>query len=154
MNGFMKLLTVDRDFVYNGRLDDFNERLRNLKDIRHNSLTDREIKFSPFISLGTLIISGAVGLVDGINVRAIISDTDSNQLKINLRTKGRPEHYFIIVLFIFFFVAIIFSDESKWLILYVFGLWIICHAWFQFIYRLQENHLIEKIVSKFRLREM
>ncbi|MBS1553548.1 MAG: hypothetical protein JSU09_01365 [Bacteroidetes bacterium] len=154
MNNFTKLLTVDREFIFNGQLTDFNERLGKLKDIRCNALSDREIKFSPFISLGTMVISGAVGLVDGINVRAIISDTDTNQLKINLKTKVRPEHYFIIVLFIFSFVAIIFSNESKWLIPYVFGLWIICHAWFQFIYQLQENHLIEKIVSKLRLREI
>jgi hypothetical protein len=154
MSKLIKLLTIDKEFVFIGQMGDLMEKLKNAKSINYEILSEREIKFMPNISWGTMVMAGGHGLVDGINIRASVNDLDSDRLKISLRTRVRPEHYFLIVLFIFFFMGVIFSSESKWLVLYVFGLWIICHSWFQFIYRLQENYLVDKIVKRLGFAKM
>lgn len=148
MKELIKRLTIDKDFIFLGQFQDLNEVLKKSKDINYQMLSEREIQFSPTISWGT----GGMGFK--INVRALVSDLNSDRLKINIKTSVRPEHYFIIVLFIFFFIGIISSNESKWHIVFVFGLWIICHSWFQFIYRLQEKYLLDKIVKRLRLSKM
>jgi hypothetical protein len=154
MSRINKLLTIDKEFIFFGQLDDLRGQLKNSKDINYEMLADGQIKFKPRISWGTMTMTGGLDLVDGINVKGSATNLDSERMKINLRTKVRPEHYLLIVMFIAFFIGVIFSDESKWLFLYVFGLWIICHSWFQFIYRLQENYLVDKIVKKLRLAKM
>jgi hypothetical protein len=152
MKKLIKLLTIDKEFVFNGRLSDLQQILKNLKDINYETLSERELKFTPTISWGTLTMTGGVGF--GINVRAFLVDQGSDQLRIKFKTRVRPEHYFLIVLFIFFFIAAFANDEPKWLIPYVFGLWIIGHSWFQFIYRIQENYLVDKVAKKLRLSVM
>ena len=148
----MKLLTINKEFIFIGKIDDLIATLKSSTHIDYELLSEREIKFRPTISWGTM--TGQIRLVEGINVRAYVAILDSDRLKIFLQTKVRPEHYFLIVMFIIFFIAIAFSDESKWALLYVIGLWIICHIWFQFIYRVQENYLVDKIVKKLRLTKM
>jgi hypothetical protein len=152
MSDLIKLLTINKEFVFLGKIDDLKTTLTSSKDIDYELLSEREIKFRPTISWGTM--TGQIRLVEGIHVRAYVAVLDSDRLKIFLQTKVRPEHYFLVVMFIIFLIAISFSDESKWALLYVSGLWIICHVWFQFIYRLQENRLVGKIVKKLSLTKM
>ena len=143
---FNNLLTIDKQFSFKGQLDELHEILRNSKDINYELLSERELRFTPDISWGTLRISGGVSF--GIYLKATLKEQDCSSVKINFKTNIRPEHYFIIAVFIFFFVGVIFSGESMWLFHYVLVLWIILHCWFQFIIRLQENYLLERIVKR------
>ena len=152
MDALIKLLTINKEFVFSGKIEDLRRILKDSKDINYEVLSKRELKFTPDVSWGTMKMSGGVNF--GINVRAFLADEGSDQLRIKFKTSVRPEHYFLIVLFLFFFAGAIFSDESKWMILYIFGLWIICHSWFQFIYRLQENFLLDKVVKRLSLSIM
>jgi hypothetical protein len=157
MEDLIRKLTIDKDYIFSGQRKDLINILQDTQVVNFKLIDHTEIKFYPDISWGTLVFKGGLaGLkVDGINVRAKTSALGTDQLKINFRTRIRPEHYFIIGLFIFFFTGTIFGkDEPWWTFIYLLGLWIICHSWFQFIYRSQENHLIEKVVKKLRLVKM
>lgn len=145
----IKLFTIDKEFVFKGQLHDLSEILDRSKDINCEILSRRELRFTPDFSWGTLGISGGVSFE--IYVSAFLTEHDPGQLIIHFKTGIRPEHYFFIVIILIIFGVTIFSDESKWLILYVAGLMIICHSWFQYIYRLQERYLIDKIVKKLKL---
>ncbi|MBI3221385.1 MAG: hypothetical protein HYZ44_17875 [Bacteroidetes bacterium] len=157
MKDLIKKLTIDKDYVFAGQRKDLINILQDTQVVNFKLIDHAEIKLYPDISWGTMVFKGGLtGLqVDGINVRAKTSTVGTDRLKINFRTRIRPEHYFIIGLFIFFFIGTIFSKEKPgWTFLFLFGLWIICHSWLQFIYRSQENNLIEKLVKKLRLEKM
>lgn len=157
MKDLIKKLTIDKDYVFWGQRKDLINILQETHIVKFKLIDHSEIKLYPDISWGTLVFKGGLsGLqVDGINVRAKTSTLGTDRLKINFRTRIRPEHYFIIGLFIFFFIGSIFGKEEPWwTFLYLLGLWITCHSWFQFIYRTQENYLIEKVVKKLRLVKM
>lgn len=148
MKQLIRALTLNKEFVFNGQMEEFKEILKK-SNLNYETLSEREIKFTPTISWGTLTFGGGFSI--GISVRALLSDLGPDRLKINLRTSVRPEHYFLIVVFIVFFINAISDDESKGMFIYVFVIWIVCHLWFQFIYRLQENSLADKVVKRLRL---
>ncbi len=156
MADLLKKLTVDRDFVFSGERKDLIAILQEARVVNFKLIDHTEIKFYPDISWGTMVFKGGLqGLkLEGINVRAKTSPLGTDRLKINFRTRIRPEHYFLFGLFIFFFIVNVFTNEPWWIFLYLLGLWIICHGWFQFIYRAQENYLIDKVVKKLRLVKM
>jgi hypothetical protein len=151
MKKLFELLTIDKEFIFLGKRKELNEILKNSKDLNHRTYSENEIEFTPTISWGTLNVGG-IGL--GIYIKASVRDFDSDRLKIRIKTSLRPEHYFTVALFAFFFVSTISSNESNWIILYIFGLWIVCHAWFQFTCRLQENYLVDRVVRRLKLLEM
>lgn len=150
----MKFLKIDREFIFSGQIDDLLNILKNSNDISYEILSKREIKFKSEISWGTMTTNGGVDLFEGIKVKAFIVESNSHRLKINLQTKVRSEHYFLIILFAIILVFLAFSSEPKWLYFYVLGLWLISHSWFQFIFRSQEKYLINKVVKKLKLDEV
>lgn len=146
---FIKSLTINRDYIFFGLQADFESQLNKIKWVRTNPTGKNEIKLFPFVSLGTLMFGGIGSL--SINVLVRSSPIDEGTLKINFSTKIRPEHYFIAALFILFLIVFILK-EGIGVGLFILGLWIIFHLWFQLVYRVQENHLIDKVVGKCRLR--
>jgi hypothetical protein len=156
MKDLIKKLTIDRDFVFSGERKELISILQDTRVVNFKLVDHSEIKLYPDISWGTIVFTGGLqGLqVEGINIRVKTSPLGPGRIKINFRTRIRPEHYFMVGLFVFFFIAATFSNESWWIFPYIFGLWIISHSWFQFIYRAQENYLIEKVVKKLRLVKM
>jgi hypothetical protein len=144
-------LTINKTYYLVGEVSDFEIALNNTKGIRHQVDGVNEFCFSPTASWGTL--SGPI-FNSQITVRALVAELDDGRVKINFRTRVRIEHYFLIILFIIFFICFNHADESPWVNFFLLGVWIIFHVWFHFIYRYQENRLIEKLVEKLRLREM
>lgn len=57
-------------------------------------------------------------------------------------------------MFIGFYAILPMFEKPNWLYLYLFGIWIVCHFWFQFVYRYQENHVIENLVSKMGMEKI
>ena len=150
----MKQVIIDRDYVFTGQIADFISAVQNIKKVNVSVFSDCEIKLSPTISWGTMTSTGGLSFIDGINVKVLLSKLSENSVQVNFKTSVRPEHYIIIVIFIGFGIAVSLSDEPSWLYVYLFGLWIIMHLWFQFIYRFQENRLVEKLVDKLELKRM
>lgn len=134
-----------------GQVADFETALINTKGIHHSVVNVNEFCFSPTISWGTL--SGPI-FNSQIIARALVAKLDNEIVTINFRTRVRIEHYFLVALFIVFFVVFNQTEESPWVNVFLFGAWTFSHLWSHFIYRYQENRLIEKLVEKLRLREM
>lgn len=144
-------LTINKSFVFDGSREDFFQNLNDIKSINYEVVTFEEIELSPDVSYGTLFL-GSYGY--GISVKAFLSQNEDNQLKINFKTKVRPEHYLIAVMIIGCYAILPIFEKQNWLYLYLFGIWIVCHFWFQFFYRYQENHVIENLVSKMGLEKI
>lgn len=150
----LKHLTLNRSFIFDGNREEFMDILRQTDNIAIEKTTKQEIKIAPTVSWGTLTFSGGASSY-GINIRANLTEFGPNKLKVHLRTPIHPEHYLVIVTFIFFLVISGFSGGSKkseWF--YVLGIWIVCHLWFHFMYRLQENYILKKIVDKLGLKKV
>src|SRR5438132_686827 len=105
MKNIIKILTIDKEYVFLGDKKDLISILQESRVVNFKLIDHTEIKLYPDISWGTMVFKGGVGLVDGINVRIKTSALESARLKVNFRTRLRPEHYFIIGLFIFFFIG-------------------------------------------------
>ncbi len=148
MNEF---LTINKSFVLDGSREDFFQNLNDIKSINYAVVTFEEIELSPSASYGTLFM-GSYG--NGISVKAFLIQNKDKQLKINFKTKVRPEHYLIAAMIIGFYVILPMFEKPNWLYLYLFGIWIVCHSWFHFVYRYQENHIIKELVSKMGLEEI
>lgn len=146
MKKLIKRINIDRDFCFSGQRADLNLILKNTQGIRYQFNAHNELKFSPKISWGVLNVIGTE-----INVRALLTGLDSGKIKINFRTSIRPEHFFLIVLFAIPFFTL---DLTIWGVLGLVGLWIIFHLWFHFIYRYQENKVIDNIIEKLKLKQM
>lgn len=149
MNKLVKILTIDKNFLFKGSHEDFIEKLTKSKGFNFQKLSKREYKFRPDVSLGTMRLSGGFGF--GIYLNVFLRDQGSDQMRINFKTNIRPEHYFLLFILLVCILGIIFSGESKLIILYFLGMSLICHSWFQYIYRLQENYLMDKLIKRFRL---
>ena len=152
MKKIIKLLKIEKEYAFSGTLVDFNEKVRTFKSINVELLSENEIKFSSQLSLGTMISNTGLFATEDINIRATISEFDAERLRIKLSSKIRFEHYVIAFMFILFLVFSIVEKESIWLIPSLLALWIIFHSWFQYIYRSQENQIIQTVVSKLNLK--
>jgi hypothetical protein len=148
MRKIIQQITINKEYIFNGERDNLITTLKNVDGMNVKSINNQEFKVYANISWGTLVFSGG-GSIDGINIRGTILDIDSQKAKVILKTRIRPEHYFLIVIFVFIMFTL--TNESLKTYLYLSGIWIICHLWFQFIYRIQENQLIGKVIDKLKL---
>jgi len=151
MRKLVKRLTIDKEFVFIGEVDDFKARIKNLNEgITCWASSDHQYTFLPSVSFGTMTRPFNLG----ISVNAVISPIDQERLSVKLKTSLRPEHFFIILAFIIVLVSAITSDESAWRIVFLSGLWVVSHALCHFIYRLQEEQLIDKLTTKLKLSDV
>lgn len=144
-----KRLTIGKKFVFEGNRASLDEILRT-SDLNYSTVTESEVVFYPTVSFGTLT---AGGLGSRISVTALLTPFGEDRTSIHLRTDVRPEHYLIVVTFMIILVTTSLADDPGTTSPCIFATWPVCHVWFQFIYRLQENHLVENIKSKLRLSE-
>ncbi|MEM9833791.1 MAG: hypothetical protein AAF944_24390 [Bacteroidota bacterium] len=154
----MKLLDkllINEEFIYTGNLEELERDLRVLEDksILIQKLDEQKIKFKSTFSWGTLKATDGFQVVEGINVMALTNQLDENLLKLKFITKLRPEHYFIAALYILFIAIMIVQKEEVWVCLLLFGLWIVFHICFHWVYRMQERTVIKSVVNGLKLKE-
>lgn len=112
---------------------------------------DNLYKVSARFSVGTLNFSGGFG---GLAINALVDLSNADNGKLHIRTNVRVEHYFLgIVLLIMLYSNIAAGGFAALHLLGVFGIMAITHFWFHFVYRVQENMLIRKVVELLGLRE-
>lgn len=106
-------------------------------------ISDQEFKFLAFTSIGTLIVQGMPGAIDGIKGYGKIKKSEGDFVIIDLSTKLRVEIYFFVFIFSMFFLttAIMKAYIPIWLL--VFTPIILVGYWFML--RKQEIALFEKV---------
>jgi hypothetical protein len=147
-------LELNREFNYQGTKEELEQSLTSFKELNIENVSKKSYKLRPHFSLGTIRVKGLPGLIDGINVVFTINEIEKEKQHIRFTTNIRFEHFFIAIVFIVIITGILFSEESKWLVLYSTGLWLVFHLWFHWILRVQENLVVEKTVKRLRLRKL
>ena len=111
-------------------------------------INDDRYKFLANFSLGTVIVKGSPGFIDGISVYGKLFDGPNSATVIRLTTELRIE---LIVILIFWVGMIFFQlfgpDLPLWINLILFPILIL---WFGFIYRIQEKSLLKKVEKKIK----
>ena len=145
MNGFLEPILLKEEFIFNGTIDELNERIRLNNDKKFRTKWSEYNRFEFFAkwSLGTLMFRGFPTAVDGIKGFAELKRIGENKTHVLLKTKVRIELYFFLIILTIMCVAGLAtqSDFPIWLLLLIpFGL-----LWFWFVYRIQEKMLFKKL---------
>ena len=145
MNGFLEPIILKEEFIFNGTINELNERIRLNNDKKFRTKWSESNKFEFFAkwSLGTLMFRGFPTAVDGIKGFAELKLIGENKTRVLLKTKVRIELYIFLVILTIMCVAGLAtqSDFPIWLLLLIpFGL-----LWFWFVYRIQEKMLFKKL---------
>ena len=146
-------LRLNQEYSYFGRLEEGESKLLALDGVRVEKIGNNKYKLRPVRSLGVLMTSGAQ-LVDGINVNTTVTEMDKNKQAYLFTTTIRVEHFFIATLFLLFLIGMIAQHEPYYTFLFLLGLWVIFHSWFQMIYRYQEKAIVDEAVQKMRLNKI
>lgn len=150
MRNPFSLLTLKEEFILFGDRDQLLEELRQIDDLRFKILESRIIKIFPNFSLGTLIVQGMPGFVDGINVRLSTSELEPGRVKLSFSTKVRPEVYFLVAISIVALLVMLADDAGYETWLYTFGVLAAVFGWFLFIYRSQEQAVVRTLLKCLR----
>ncbi|SFR82797.1 hypothetical protein [Maribacter stanieri] len=145
MEKFLDPILLKEEFIFNGTIDELNEKihLNNDKKFRTKWSEYNRFEFFAKWSLGTLIFRGFPTAVDGIKGFAELTRKGEYKTHVLLKTKVRIEFYFFLIILTTMCVAGLAtqSDFPIYLLLLIpFGL-----LWFWFIYRVQEKMLFRKL---------
>ncbi len=147
---FLNQLKLNEVYIYSG--ENFKEELSRSKNWYSGSIGKYKFYASPLASAGVLSINGTNSFPIKIFMESC--ELTGGEQRIEIRTKLRAEHYFIVLLFVVFMIAIPFLEEFSWWFLLLLPIWVICHIWFHFICRVQEEMLVKKIVKQLRLKRI
>jgi len=145
MNELLDPILLKDEFIFNGTIDQLNEKIRLNYNKKFSTewSEDNKFKFVSNWSIGTLMVRGFPNAVEGIKGYAKLKKIDNNKTKVELKTKVRIELYvFLIIMTIIIPIGFIFEkDFPNWMILLLpAGI-----LWFWFVYRVQEKMLFGKL---------
>ena len=150
-----KYLRINKSFQFLGTFEALRLEMESLTDnyseFTCNRLSINSFEILSIVSLGTLTVSG--GSFNPIRVQAEITKLDEATSLVNISTYVRIEHYFFVLIFAVILMTEIYMKGPWSMSLITIGVFFIFHLWFHFIYRLQENSLIKKIVKQLGLIE-
>jgi len=130
---------------FNGSISELKEKIRFKKERKFKLewVSENEFKISSKISLGTLMIDGFPGAVDGIKGFGKLTELNNGKTKIELKTKFRIELYLVGIIFILALIGSLLSGKE----IPVFGILLfpVIVLWFWVIYRFQEKLLFKKV---------
>lgn len=106
-------------------------------------------KFLSNFSLGTAIVKGSAGMIEGIRIFGEIEKASESTSIIRFTTKIRIELIFICAFWVGMILFQIFGDEKipLWINLILFPAMIV---WLWFVYRIQEKSLMNKVEKKLK----
>lgn len=152
--GFLRKFELHRDYIYFGSIEDFETSFLNFKNCTPQKLSGTNYKMNALASLG-IAITNPTNLVEGINVKLTVTRKSDVEQIIHFHAGVRGEIIFIAVIGIVITIGIALSNpEPFWMPLAVGGSLLIAVLWFHFIYRLQEDSLVESAARKLRLKRM
>jgi len=140
-----KQIRVESSFEdINCLISEMNQKEFGIKKLAHG-----EYKFLSNISLGTAIVQGNSGLIEGIKIYCkIIKQPDSTVL-IRITSKLRIELIVISIVWLGVIFLQIFGNEEfpLWINIVLFPMVLL---WFGFVYRVQEKALLKKVEKKIK----
>lgn len=147
MKGILSKLTLEDEFLFNGTIEELNEKIRFDRNQKFVTEWTSHNSFKVFSKLSggtwTWKNGGLLSWEDGISGIATLSELNNGKTKVNLKTKVRPELYLfmILTLLVLTFGMFINTDFPKQLF------WILPFGtiWFWIIFRFQEKRLFEKV---------
>ncbi|MDB5285324.1 MAG: hypothetical protein JWR05_273 [Mucilaginibacter sp.] len=112
-------------------------------------MNDCQYKCLANISIGTLLIKGGIGLVDGIKTMVMLRPVADNIIEVTLKTQLRIELVFVVTIWLSVICYQISGHQnvSLWVDLALFPATLI---WFWGVYRFQEQRLQLKIETLLR----
>lgn len=143
--------TIDKEFIFNGGLDEFLN-LLNPTYCKYmfqvTKLEKENFEITAKSSLGIMIVNG--NAVNGINVFGTIQSINSETLSIRMKTKIRAELYicFLIIIFCLILMFKNFGEVPFWPFLFSF----LPILWFNWLYMIQNKELIDDIVKYLDLK--
>lgn len=145
MNVFLESILLKDGFIFNGTIDQLNEKIRldNNKKFSTEWTERDKFKFVSKWSLGILYVSGFPNAVDGIRGFAELKRIGENKTQVELKTKVRIELYFFLIILTIICIAGLStqSDFPLWILLLI----PVVLFWFWFVYRVQEKMLFTKL---------
>ena len=151
MSLFDKIL-LNETYVYRGEKDVLLQKLKRNKLVSRLSKNTFEGRAS--FSLGVLMGSGGMSLNNGIKVFFEIEEVEPAKYYLNFSTKLRIEHFFFAILFLFIIIGTSLSSDTPFYVpLFMFALWGVTHLWFHFVFRWQEQGLIEDIIRPLKVKK-
>jgi hypothetical protein len=138
MKKLVKTITINETFEFKGNYIDLKSLLDNTnKKFYLEWLSRKEIKIKSKWSVGTFS-----GFFSGINGYITIQNTHTSPLKLQLKTKIKPEVIFITVISLILIIAVSLSNED--IPTWFFLLLPFAVLWNWFVYRIQEKMLFSK----------
>lgn len=147
---FLEILKYRKSVIYKGSLQQFEDSLFNYKSGNAIKLRNTSYKLLSNFSLGTVIVNNNPGLVEGIKVEIAVSKLNENELELNFSTRIRIEHYFFAGIFLLITFILLITSVFQWKFLFILLFWPLVHLWFQFIYRSQEEYLVNNFIKSLK----
>lgn len=158
MKKIRSLFIMDKSFRYNGSLADFNQKMATLSQSKNRNDISVEKNKNEYIifakrSFGTIKFSGGGG--SSIKIHVCFEEGTPEEQLIRIFSYLRPENYFLGIAFILSFISVITStDPLLSTTLFIIGLFVFMIIWFNFIYKVQEEILMEMVTKRLKLREL
>lgn len=147
------LFILSKSFVFSGSKKLLIEKLHasDNKDFYINDHKRNVYEIKARIAYGTLRFSGGFGA--GISVNLKIEPKNEDEQIITIYTELRPENYFLLIFAFFTIISIVLSGASIAPILISIVILPVMTVWFNFIYKVQEESLIDKIKKRCKLKD-
>jgi hypothetical protein len=153
MEKLIKYLTIKEEFVCEGEMNEMKERIQRIKDVTFEEVNTDEVRLYANAAVGIMSVSSG-GFAVRIGVKILLDELEPGLMKVTIKSSMRYEHYIIALIFVIILFAIMFSNESKWFIPLILGLWPITQIWFRFVYRYQEYLLVDKVIAKLGMKRI
>jgi len=141
---FIDKFKLRKDYVYEGNIDQLENKLTSISQVTVAKTSSSEYNIESTGSVGILFVNNIP--LTGINVTAKIVESTSTNQRLLFTTKMRVEHYFISIICLFLVFVAISKHEPIITLLSLLVIWILCVFFFQWIYRMQEEALLTKII--------
>jgi hypothetical protein len=156
MKKLRSLFIMDKSFKYKGSLEDLKQKMTIFSQSKKTGGITFDKNKSEYtiyanISFGTLMFTGG-GF--SIKIHLTIEESIPKEQIIRVYTYLRPENYFFGFAFILSFIVAIMSNQSLLPPLITIGIFVLTILWFNFIYKVQEEILVEKIIKQLKLRKI
>ncbi|MGB0431886.1 MAG: hypothetical protein ACPGLV_15535 [Bacteroidia bacterium] len=148
----MPSLSKSIPFTFNGTIQELLNQIQVIDDPNIESLGNYEFVLRAKTSIG-VAQSGGVSIFDGIKVFVEVESKNESLQKLKLKCKPRIELYFLSSIFILFLIGSIMNGlEFIYLLSILIGAPLIISA-FHFLYRTQENAVIDRFVGQLDLKK-
>ncbi len=147
---------MDKSFRYKGSREDLKQKMTIFSQSKKTGGITFDKNKSEYaiyanISLGTLMYTGGSS---SIKIHLTIEESISEEQIVRVYTYLRPENYFLGFAFFLSFIAILLSNQTFLPTLITIGIFALTSLWFNFIYKIQEEVLLEKVIKQLKLKKI